>query len=214
MLPTELLREAMEKRKLELLRTTITTAAEIGDEDQQVDPLLLTEARSFLAVESLRAAIKWYPLRELRLAIAAAEASEHEVDGEVLDEARSKVVLLATRALNESMRTRRLQPLRAAVATAEGEGLVDEAVMDQARELVAVLEVEPAGAELAPAGAYAVNELTKPGHIDVAMFEPIMHCGGKSTLAVNDYKYWGGGCVREPTALPCCVQRCCDLAVS
>ena len=200
MLPTELLREAMDKRKLELLRTTITIATEIGDEDQQVDPLLLTEARSFLAVESLRAAIKWYPLRELRLAIAAAEASEHEVDGEVLDEARSKVVLLATRALNESMRTRRLEALRAAVATAEGEGLVDEAVMAQARELVAVLEAEPAGAELAPAGAYAVNELTKPGHIDVAMFEPIMHCGGKSTLAVNDYKYWGGGCVRESSA--------------
>ena len=114
------------------------------------------------------------------------------------------MVLLATRALNESMRTRRLEPLRAAVATAEGEGLVDEAVMAQARELVAVLEAEPAGAELAPAGAYAVNELTEPGHIDVAMFEPIMHCGGKSTLAVNDYKYWGGECVRESSA-PCCV---------
>ena len=81
------------------------------------------------------------------------------MDGEVLDEARSKVVLLATRALNESMRTRRLEPLRAAVATAEGEGegLVNEAVMAQARELVAVLEAEPAGAELAPAGAYAVK---------------------------------------------------------
>ena len=205
MLPTELLREAMEKRKLELLRTTIAIATEIGDEDQQVDPLLLTEARSFLAVESLRAAIKWYPLRELRLAIAAAKASEHEVDGEVLDEARSKVVLLATRALNESMRTRRLEALRAAVATAEGEGLVDEAVMAQARELVAVLEAEPAGAELAPAGAYAVDELTKPGHIDVAMLEPIMHCGGKSTLAVNDYKYWGGGCVGAISALLCII---------
>ena len=191
----------MDKRKLELLRTTITIATEIGDEDQQVDPLLLTKAWSFLAAEPLRAAIKWYPLRELRLAIAAAEASEHEVDGEVLDEARSKVVLLATRALNESMRTRRLEPLRAAVATAEGEGLVDEAVMAQARELVAVLEAEPAGAELAPAGAYAVNELNTPGHINVAVFEPIVHYGGKSTLAGNDYKYWAGGCVRELPAV-------------
>ena len=187
----------MDKRKLELLRTTIHIATEIEDEDQQVDPLLLTEARAFLAVESLRMAIKRYPLRQLRLAIAAAEASEHEVDGEVLDEARSKAVLLATEALNESMGTRRLEPLRAAVAMAEDEGLVDEAVMAQARELVAVLEAEPAGAELAPAGTYAVNELTKPAHIDAAVFKPIVHCGGKSTRAVNDYKYWGGGCVRE-----------------
>ena len=52
---------------------------------------------------------------------------------------------------------------------------------------------EPTGAELAPAGTHATNELTRPAHIDeVAAFGPFMHCKGKTTLAVHDYKYWGG----------------------
>ena len=66
-------------------------------------------------------------------------------------------------------------------------------------------EQEPPGAELAPAGAYALNELTKPAHIDMAVFEPIMHCVDKATLAANDYQYWEGGCYQLP------LPRCCDL---
>ena len=48
-------------------------------------------------------------------------------------------------------------------------------------------------AELAPAGTHSTTELVRPTHIDEsAVLGPFVGCAGKATLAVNDYKYWGG----------------------
>ena len=45
-------------------------------------------------------------------------------------------------------------------------GLVDPLVLSEAHELAAVLQAEPRGAEPAPNGTHAMNELIKPAHID------------------------------------------------
>ena len=69
-------------------------------------------------------------------------------------EAKVRLGQLATEALEAAMRKRQLAHLVAAVTTAEAEeeGLVDAAVVDKARALLAELETEPPRAQLAPAG--------------------------------------------------------------
>ena len=143
--------------------------------------------------EPLRRAIRSYPLEALRGAIAEAADPKVEADPQALTDAQTRLVELATEELVAVMHRRRPEPLVAAVAKAAVEGLVDEAELEKARVLVAELEAEPPGAAPAPAGTHAMNELTRPTHIDAeAVFGPFMHCKGMSTVAVNDYKYWGG----------------------
>ena len=117
------------------------------------------------------------------------------VDPRVLTDARARLVVLRTNNLVAVMNKRRLEPLAAAVAELEAgeKGVVEQTVLDEARALVVVLEREPPSAELAPAGTHATTELIRPTHIDQgAVFGPFMHCKGKATLAVHDYKYLGG----------------------
>ena len=73
------------------------------------------------ATERLRAATKWYPLHDLGLAVAAAEASGQAVDGAVLAEAHARLAQLATDELVTLMYRRQLEPLVAAVAELEAE---------------------------------------------------------------------------------------------
>ena len=48
-------------------------------------------------------------------------------------------------------------------------------------------------AELAPAGTHGTTELIRPAHIaEGVVFGPLLHCAGKTEVAVHDYKFWGG----------------------
>ena len=148
------------------------------------------------AAASLRAATKWYPLHDLRLAIDAAEASEQAVDDAALAEAHARLTRLATDELVALIHRRQLEPLAAAVAEleAQGGGAVEAAVAEEARTLVAVLEKEPRGAEAAPAGTHPMDTLTQPAHIDAAtaLGTAIMQCAGKGQVAEQGFEYWGG----------------------
>ena len=131
----------------------------------------------------------------LRATIMEAEGSEQPIDQAVLTEARARLAVLATAELERTVLRRQLAPLRDAIATAEGEGegVIDAVMLERAYALVPVLEAEPPRAELAPIGTHGVDVLTCPTHIDSgAVFGPLLHCAGKTTTAVNDYKYWGG----------------------
>ena len=140
--------------------------------------------------ESLRAAIKWHPLEDLRIAINTASAS---VDELVMAEARARLAELATEALEAAVRKRQLRPLAATLTTAKEEGLVGEAAMAKALAMVQVLKAEPPGAEPPPAGTHSADTLTKPTHINTEeMFGPFMRYTEKTEVAVHDYKYWGG----------------------
>ena len=142
----------------------------------------------------LRAATKWHPLHDL--AITAAGESDQAVDGAVLAEAHARLARLATAELVALMYRRQLAPLAAALAELEarGGGAVEPAVVDEARALVAALEAEPTGHELAPAGTHPMDALTEPTHIDAeALLGPsIMQCRGKGQVAANGFEYWGG----------------------
>ena len=80
----------------------------------------------------------------------------------------------------------------AAMVTATDEGVVDKAVLEKARALVAVLQAKPAGAEFAPTGSHPMDALERPVHLEDAPFAPFMRFACKSVAAVKDYKYWGG----------------------
>ena len=190
------LRVAMEKRDIKLIRDMIAVAG-----GQRNEPLLLAHARSFVVTISLQNAIKWYPLAELRAAIATAEASE-AADSTVMDEARVRLAQLATKEFEAVMRKRQRETLEAAVNTAKEEGLVDEAVLGKARVLVSTLKAEPPGAEPAPAGTLPVDALEPPAHIDPALFVPFMPCADKSQVAVHGYEYWGGEKLPRPKSRP------------
>ena len=118
------------------------------------------------------------------------------MDGVVLAEARAKLAELATAELTALIYRRQLEPLAAAVTELEAQdgGIVEAAVLDEARALVAVLAAEPAGAELAPAGTHPMDALTEPAHIDVAavLGPSILQCRGKGQEAADGYEYWGG----------------------
>ena len=205
----ERMRKGIEFGQLELLRTAITAAAE-GTEGgivQLVDEVLLSQAQSFLAERTLRAAVKWYPLNELRLAIAAAEGEEQAVDELVLVEARTKLAKLAGEELKAAIRQRQLEPLRDTMVTAKEEGLADATVVEEAQALLLKLEKAPPGAKPAPAGTHGTDELIRPTHIDeAAVFSRCASCASKSTTAVNDYKYFGGE--RSGTHLPPLATHC------
>ena len=187
----ETLHTVLHRSKLVQLRAAVAAAAEEGDVAQQVDPSLLAEAQLFLADESLRSATKWYPLDDLRVAIEAAEASEPGVDRAALAEARAKLSWLATEELRVLVRKRQLEPLVAAVVTAEAERPV-EGVLAKARALVAKLEAGPPRAPPAPAGTYPMDMLVRPAHIDDEHLGSLMRYKPKQTAAIHDYKYWGG----------------------
>lgn len=149
------------------------------------------------ATKSLSAATQWYPLEALRSAISDAVDREVMVEPQVLADARDRLGLLATKALEAVMHRRQVEPLREALAAAEeAEGLVSAEVIAQAQALVAALEDAPRGAEPASAGTHATNELIKPAHLDDdEVFGHFMHYedySAKATVAVKDYKYWGG----------------------
>ena len=79
------------------------------------------------------------------------------------------------------------------VHTAQEERLVSKALIDRAKEMVAVLEAEPPGAKPAPAGTHSMGELTRPDHIDTeAVFGVFKHCAGKTVAAAEGYEYWEG----------------------
>ena len=143
--------------------------------------------------QSLSAATEWYPLEALRSAVSDAVDPEVTVAPQVLADAQERLRVLATRALEAAMNTRQVQTIRQAMAAAKAEGLVCAEAMADARALIAVLEIERPGAELAPAGTHATDELTRPAHIDASVvLAPFVRCASKSTVAVNDFKYWGG----------------------
>ena len=144
------------------------------------------------ATTLLQRATKSYPFEALRDAIDEAADPEVEVDPQALVDAQARLVVLATEKLVGVMHRRKLEPLVVAVAKAEKEGLTDAAALTAAHALVAELEAEPPRAAPAPAGTHALNELTRPTHIDPAVFEPFMHCAGQEVTAEHDYKYWGG----------------------
>lgn len=114
--------------------------------------------------EPLRRATKAYPLEALRSVIREAGDSEVEVEPQALADAHERLVKLATEELEAVMHRRQLEPLNRApfyqaVAKAEEEGLVGEAVMMEARALLAELEIAPPGAAPAPAGKKLVGRL-------------------------------------------------------
>ena len=120
------------------------------------------------ATEPLRRAAKSYPYHALQGAIASAVAPEMIVDPQVLQDARARLVALRTEKMVAVMNRRQLEPLVAAVAELELEagegGVVEETVMEEVRALVAVLEAEPPGAELAPTGTHGTDALLRPAH--------------------------------------------------
>ena len=113
-------------------------------------------------------------------------------------EARGRLSQLAADELIAVMRRRQLAPLVAAIAKGDKEGLVDEDVIVEARELVAALKAEPPRADPAPAISNTIettpgfvyrnydrdtHELFRPAHITDDMLAAVMCYASKKATA-------------------------------
>jgi hypothetical protein len=184
LLVPQMLRLAMEKRHVPMLHAALATAATA----EGVDAALIQEAKTILVDETLLVSIKFDPLERLRTSLNSSPAA----GAVVLDEAHARIKVLATADLERVMLRRQLEPLCAAIATADEERVVDAAMLDRAHAMVPLLEAEPQRAEPAPPGAHGVDELERPTHIDDGLLSTLTAYADKTTTATHDYKYWGG----------------------
>ena len=129
---------------------------------------------------------------ELVKAAEAAEAAEAAAEATDTQDLRSAEVILATHNLAKVAQRHQFEPLAAAIAAAEVEGIVGEPALDDARALLCVIEAEPQRAEPAADGYFSEDELIRPAHIDDAVFERFRPYAGKTRKASANYEFWQG----------------------